>query len=1432
MIYSYLLLENIIAGAVNVNDYPKPLNIAPCNSTIMEMYDFSSIMEVPGQVYTNSTIPLGCPGPNYPYCHFSCGCIRASDVAFCSNKTSWGLSFDDGPSAATPQILDLLKASGVKATFFIIGSNALKYPDYLLRIYNEGHQVGLHTWSHPALTTVPTENVISEIQYGINIIQSILGVRPVYFRAPYGDLDDRIRAIVAAMRLKLAVWVLDTGDWQLNLNPGAISPASYSYQVITAESKYTNGIVDLGHDLSSATANFAATRLQVIQSPSPSTPIILDYLKAHGLTATFFVVGTQVARYPDTVLRAYNEGHQIGIHTWSHPALTTVANANIVAEIQYTINIVQDIIGVKPLYFRAPYGDTDDRVRSIVAAMGLKNILWGMDTGDFNLYNNPNAITEASFVKQVATFEANKPSGIVDLGHDLVNATANFATNIRIKVIQNSGRKVMSVANCRNDNDPYSGKLQTNTPNGMSPNQIIGTGTPVLTQQPKLLEDALAVVKLQGFHMKKCIETDQLFDALKHASTMLAELKTSSLLPKYYYELYMALFDELRYLTNYLYQAHKSGSHHLSDLYELVQYATNIVPRLYLMLTVGSVYMKVSKEIYESEENQVVPNNVTEISGPDGITVQSPEGVAGRSSKTKKIPTVKEIMNDMLEMSRGVQHPTRGLFLRYYLSGQTRDFLPDCSKGSSGTISDSINFILQNFIEMNKLWVRLQFQGHSRDRERREQERRELRLLVGSNLVRLSQLDETTIEMYQQTILPSLLDEIVSCRDIIAQEYLLDVIIQAFPDEFHIRCLDQYLQATARLQPSVNVKQIVISLIDRFSNYAARAREEYNASRPEGEEGGKPHSGIPDDVKLFDVFWVQINDLILARPEFTIEDVIALLVSLNSLALNCYPERLEYMDRVFGMAREKVILAQQENSDVLKLGNTKALLVQLLQGPVDTYGANLLTILQFPSGKSSPSGILIANNTAYLGGHYTDLLYQLPFGIRRKIAHEFLKAALKANIENGFTISTENGVNFFLGEIASITIRDQIDGNLFGSKTSHQAQENDHKDEFDSAVDWEDVVEEQQLVAKLVHLIKADNVGPKDQFNLLTAARNHFKESGDIRVRFTIAPVVNSMLLLAKSFSKSKDKAHLDEILKGIHSTIGILARAREYYSEEENDSPLFHEEAQHYQPSGKIAKGLSSPPEISLKLYLLGAQVADITEQEEMSYEFLVEAFTVYEEAISESRAQFNAINQIIGTLQKTTVFGFENYETLITKCAVHCSRLLKRADQSRGIALVSPLFWANDSTKRHEEKPAYRNGKRVLECLQKALKIADSVMDPAISVGLFVEILERYLWFFERQTDMLIQNNLANPVRSSPFPSSLGGPLGAPPPPTRNNSRKLLEAAAIHFANILKHITTQKEEHRRSVTSSMPEGDSGFMAKEGRWGDIIVPYFEFSAQ
>ena len=111
-----------------------------------------------------------------------------------------------------------------------------------------------------------------------------------------------------------------------------------------------------------------------------------------------------------------------------------------------------------------------------------------------------------------------------------------------------------------------------------------------------------------------------------------------------------------------------------------------------------------------------------------------------------------------------------------------------------GTVHDSIAFIQHNFSEMNKLWVRMQHQGHTKEKDRREKERLELRILVGTNLVRLSQLEAVDKSLYLKSVLPNILEQVVKCRDAIAQEYLMECIIQVFPDEFHLESLNPYLK--------------------------------------------------------------------------------------------------------------------------------------------------------------------------------------------------------------------------------------------------------------------------------------------------------------------------------------------------------------------------------------------------------------------------------------------------------------------------------------------------------------------------------------------------------------------------------------------------------------------------------------------------------------
>ena len=103
---------------------------------------------------------------------------------------------------------------------------------------------------------------------------------------------------------------------------------------------------------------------------------MLDYLDEQNLKSTFFLVGSRVISRPEMVQTEYMAGHQLSVHTWSHPSLTTLTNEQIVAELGWTKKVIKDVTGVTPNTFRPPYGDIDDRVRAVAAQMGLTPIIW------------------------------------------------------------------------------------------------------------------------------------------------------------------------------------------------------------------------------------------------------------------------------------------------------------------------------------------------------------------------------------------------------------------------------------------------------------------------------------------------------------------------------------------------------------------------------------------------------------------------------------------------------------------------------------------------------------------------------------------------------------------------------------------------------------------------------------------------------------------------------------------------------------------------------------------------------------------------------------------------------------------------------------------------------------------------------------------------
>ena len=102
------------------------------------------------------------------------------------NPKQVAITFDDGPDPTfTPPILDVLKKENVKATFFLIGVQADKFSGVTRRIYDEGHEIGNHTFTHPDVSNIGRRYMEVELNLTERFLASELGVKPIYFRPPY-----------------------------------------------------------------------------------------------------------------------------------------------------------------------------------------------------------------------------------------------------------------------------------------------------------------------------------------------------------------------------------------------------------------------------------------------------------------------------------------------------------------------------------------------------------------------------------------------------------------------------------------------------------------------------------------------------------------------------------------------------------------------------------------------------------------------------------------------------------------------------------------------------------------------------------------------------------------------------------------------------------------------------------------------------------------------------------------------------------------------------------------------------------------------------------------------------------------------------------------------------------------------------------------------
>ncbi|KAK3834046.1 MAG: hypothetical protein J3R72DRAFT_372342 [Linnemannia gamsii] len=204
----------------------KPKTNTPEVKAWVKSIDWSKVPKIPVRKTESPGDPPECPDNDKDIpkgdCWWTCtGCYAPDDVYDCPGKNDWGLTFDDGPEpGVTEALFGLLKEKKVTATFFVTGMKSSKAPWLLQDTIDQGHHLASHTWSHSGLTTLTNEEIVAELKWTEKYIFDHTGYKVKYYRPPYGDVDNRVRAIARELGFKTVIWSndWDTQDWQLQEN--------------------------------------------------------------------------------------------------------------------------------------------------------------------------------------------------------------------------------------------------------------------------------------------------------------------------------------------------------------------------------------------------------------------------------------------------------------------------------------------------------------------------------------------------------------------------------------------------------------------------------------------------------------------------------------------------------------------------------------------------------------------------------------------------------------------------------------------------------------------------------------------------------------------------------------------------------------------------------------------------------------------------------------------------------------------------------------------------------------------------------------------------------------------------------------------------------------------------------------------------------------
>lgn len=766
---------------------------------------------------------------------------------------------------------------------------------------------------------------------------------------------------------------------------------------------------------------------------------------------------------------------------------------------------------------------------------------------------------------------------------------------------------------------------------------------PARDEQDLFLEEAFGFAAEQRFYLRKAIQQNDMENALRYSICLTNELRSSMLQPNKYYQLYALVFWELQHLGAFVGREERHG-HRLADVYEMVQYEGNVLPRLYLLVTVGAVYMR-------------------EVCDP---------------------ALAKGILEDLGEMLDAVQHPVRGLFLRYYLLQMVKDKLRELD-----STRDALQYLLRSLREAISLWSRLRLSdgqptpGGLANSDYAEgdassdlpspaaspaaaaagdggachqdaddaafstawlldRNRHSLRFLVGAHLMHIARLDSLTLELYKELVLPEVLRVSNSCEDAAGQAYLLECFVEVFPDRFHLGTLDVILAASGQVHWVVDLRPLLQHLLQRITMHI----------RELDEDAGPP-------LDAFAAFHAHLERLHgrPRSPATPTASLLALQLELGMTALALHPGDAVRAEMVLRGTAE---LLAQRSGDPLDAAS-QAAVVDILAAPL-TQGCLVPAVLEMP--------------------HHAALMARLGRAGQREAALKVITAVLHGDVP----LVDRPTVQRLLA-LCGRLMRDSC-GEY--SDAAHARPGDMRHLEHDPDA----FAAEQVLIARLVHQVRHPEVA--EVFKMLVAMRGTFSRGGPHRLVFTAPAMVVAALRLASRIGGEAARRGQGptphELFEFVHSTCASL---------------------------GSLA------PRESLRLWLLCAATVEradwgtqFTEMGAACSRFVESALLCLERDVVEPQARFRGLQLLVGTLSQATCLDEPAFGLATDRAMRIGGDLPAKRLQSRALCLCAGLFWCR----------ARREAHGALRCLRQALKLADAAVhiDP-LAVDLFVEVLDQ---------------------------------------------------------------------------------------------------------